>query len=92
TAALSQSVFRGTQIDNTVSELPGRLRVQLGSGWQPMAQALFLAPLSQTWKGVMTTGVKGMDAQWQQEVVAAWHEEFDNTFPFTESNKDASLA
>ncbi len=92
TAALSQSVFRGTQIDNTVSELPGRLRVQLGSGWQPMAQALFLAPLSQTWKGVMTTGVKGMDAQWQQEVVAAWHKEFDNTFPFTESNKDASLA
>lgn len=48
TAALSQSVFRGTQIDNTVSELPARLRIQLGSGWQPMAQALFLAPLSQT--------------------------------------------
>lgn len=92
TAALSQSVFRGTQIDNTISELPARLRVQLGSGWQPMAQALFLAPLSQTWKGVMATGVKGMDTQWQQEVVAAWHEEFDNTFPFTDSNKDASLA
>ncbi|AVF34410.1 ImcF-related family protein [Rahnella sikkimica] len=91
TAALSQSVFRGTQIDNTVSELPARLRVQLGSGWQPMAQALFLAPLSQTWKGVMTTGVKGMDAQWQQEIVASWHKEFDNTFPFTGSPKDASL-
>ncbi|MFO6298668.1 ImcF-related family protein [Rahnella selenatireducens] len=92
TAALSQSVFRGTQIDNTVSELPARLRVQLGSGWQPMAQALFLAPLSQTWKGVMTTGVKDMEAQWQQEIVANWHEEFDNTFPFTGSPKDASLA
>ncbi|WP_232776859.1 ImcF-related family protein [Rahnella sp. AA] len=91
TAALSQSVFRGTQIDNTVSELPARLSVQLGSGWQPMAQALFLSPLSQTWKGVMTTGVKGMDAQWQQEIVAAWHKEFDNTFPFTGSQKDASL-
>jgi len=92
TAALSQSVFRGTQIDNAVSELPARLRAQLGSGWQPMAQALFLAPLSQTWKGVMTTGVKGMDAQWQQEIVAVWHKEFDNTFPFTDSPKDASLA
>lgn len=91
TAALSQSVFRGTQIDNTVSELPARLRIQLGSGWQPMAQTLFLAPLSQTWKGVMTTGVKGMDAQWQQEIVASWHKEFDNTFPFTGSPKDASL-
>lgn len=92
TAALSQSVFRGTQIDNAVSELPARLRAQLGSGWQPMAQALFLAPLSQTWKGVMTTGVKGMDAQWQQEIVAVWQKEFDNTFPFTDSPKDASLA
>ncbi len=92
TAALSQSVFRGTQIDNAVSELPARLHIQLGSGWQPMAQALFLAPLSQTWKGVMTTGVKGMDAQWRQEIVAAWHKEFDNTFPFTDSPKDASLA
>lgn len=92
TAALSQSVFRGTQIDNAVSELPARLRVQLGSGWQPMAQTLFLAPLSQTWKGVMTTGVKGMDAQWQQDIVAVWHKEFDNTFPFTDSPKDASLA
>lgn len=92
TAALSQSVFRGTQIDNAVSELPARLRIQLGSGWQPMAQALFLAPLSQAWKGVMTTGVKGMDAQWQQEIVAVWHKEFDNTFPFTDSPKDASLA
>ncbi|MCX2945269.1 hypothetical protein ORG37_19485, partial [Rahnella perminowiae] len=92
TAALSQSVFRGTQIDNTVSELPARLRVQLGNGWQPMAQALFLAPLSQTWKEVMTAGVIGMDAQWQQEIVAAWHKEFDNTFPFADSPNDASLA
>ncbi|UJD92162.1 hypothetical protein FS594_25845 (plasmid) [Rahnella aquatilis] len=92
TAALSQSVFRGTQIDNTVSELPARLHVQLGNGWQPMAQALFLAPLSQTWKEVMTAGVIGMDAQWQQEIVAAWHKEFDNTFPFADSPNDASLA
>ncbi|HBZ14753.1 MAG TPA: hypothetical protein DEO73_03200 [Pantoea sp.] len=92
TAALSRSVFRGTQIDNTVAELPARLRVQLGSGWQPMAQVLFIAPLSQTWKDVMTTGVQGIDVQWQQAVAAAWHKEFDNTFPFTDSPKEASLA
>lgn len=92
TAALSQSVFRGTQINNSIAELPARLRAQLGSGWQPMAQALFLAPLSQTWKGVMTTGVKGMDVQWQQQIAAAWHKEFDHTFPFADSPKDASLA
>lgn len=91
TSALSQSVFQGTQIDIAITELPGRLRNQLGAGWQPMAQVLFLAPMSQSWKGVMTPGVEGMNAQWQTEIVGPWHQAFDNTFPFADSRKDASL-
>ncbi|MEA9389773.1 ImcF-related family protein [Acerihabitans sp. TG2] len=91
TAALSQSVFSGTQIDNTIAELPGRLRNQLGTGWQPMTQALLLAPLSQSWKTVMIPGVKRMNVQWQAEIVGPWHQAFDHTFPFVDSRKEASL-
>lgn len=91
-AALSQSVFRGTQVDSRIAELPARLRTQLGNGWQPMAQALFLAPLDQTWKGVMAGGIKGMQVQWQQEIAAPWQHAFDQTFPFADSKQEASLA
>lgn len=90
-AALSQSVLQGTQIDNHITQLPQRLTSQLGRGWQPMTQALFIAPISQTWQGMMQPATAGINSAWQREIVQPWQQAFANKFPFTNSRQEASF-
>lgn len=90
-AALSQSILQGTQIDNRITQLPQRLTSQLGRAWQPMTQALFIAPISQTWQGMMQPAMAGINSAWQREIVQPWQQAFANQFPFTNSRQEASF-
>lgn len=92
TEALAASVFSGTQIDNAAADLPARVRTQLGQNLLPMADALFIAPTGQTWKSVMRGGMSQMDAQWRQDIVSNWRQQFDRCYPFSASATDCNLA
>lgn len=92
TLALITSIFQGTQLDNTAAELPDRVQAQMGKNLVPAGNALFVAPVSRAWKGSMQQGLNRMNNQWQQIIVSSWHQHFDNTYPFSNTQTDSNLA
>jgi type VI secretion system protein ImpL len=92
TLALMNSVFQGTQLDNTAAELPERVQAQLGKNLALAGNALFVAPVSRSWKRIMQQGLSRMNSQWQQTIVNSWHQHFDNTYPFSNTQTDCNLA
>ncbi len=70
----------------------GRLiAASLGEEWSGFGQALFVRPVEQSWRQVLTPAADSLNRQWQRAIVSHWNQDFAGRYPFKASQNDASL-
>ncbi len=92
TQQLAQTVLQGKTVDLTDTRDYGRLiAASLGEEWSGFGQALFVRPVEQSWRQVLTPAADSLNRQWQRAIVSHWNQDFAGRYPFKASQNDASL-
>lgn len=92
TQQLAQTVFQGKTVDLTDTRDYGRLvAASLGEAWSGFGQALFVRPVEQAWRQVLTPAAESLNRQWQRAIVSQWEQDFAGRYPFSATQNDASL-
>lgn len=92
TQQLAQTVLQGKTVDLTDTRDYGRLiAASLGEEWNGFGQALFVRPVEQSWRQVLTPAADSLNRQWQRAIVSHWNQDFAGRYPFKASQNDASL-
>lgn len=92
TQQLAQTVLQGKTVDLTDTRDYGRLiAASLGEEWSGFGQALFVRPMEQSWRQVLTPAADSLNRQWQRAIVSHWNQDFAGRYPFKASQNDASL-
>lgn len=92
TQQLAQTVLQGKIVDLTDTRDYGRLiAASLGEEWSGFGQALFVRPVEQSWRQVLTPAADSLNRQWQRAIVSHWNQDFAGRYPFKASQNDASL-
>lgn len=92
TQQLAQAVFQGKTVDLTDTRDYGRLvAASLGAAWSGFGQALFVHPVDQAWRQVLTPAAESLNRQWQRAIVSRWEQDFAGRYPFSATRNDASL-
>ncbi len=101
TQQLAQTVLQGKTVDLTDTRDYGRLTdtrdygrliaASLGEEWSGFGQALFVRPVEQSWRQVLTPAADSLNRQWQRAIVSHWNQDFAGRYPFKASQNDASL-
>lgn len=92
TQQLAQTVFQGKTVDLTDTRDYGRLvAASLGEAWSGFGQALFVRPVEQAWRQVLTPAADSLNRQWQRAIVSHWEQDFAGRYPFSATQNDASL-
>ncbi|MCP6025716.1 hypothetical protein NL375_31270, partial [Klebsiella pneumoniae] len=70
TQQLAQTVFQGKTVDLTDTRDYGRLiAASLGEEWSGFGQSLFVSPVEQAWRQVLTPAADSLNRQWQRAIV-----------------------
>ncbi len=92
TQQLAQTVFQGKTVDLTDTRDYGRLiAASLGEEWSGFGQSLFVSPVEQAWRQVLTPAADSLNRQWQRAIVNLWEQDFAGRYPFKDTANDASL-
>lgn len=92
TQQLAQTVLQGKTVDLTDTRDYGRLiAASLGEEWSGFGQALFVRPVEQSWRQVLTPAADSLNRQWQRAIVNHWNQDFAGRYPFKDTQNDASL-
>ncbi len=92
TQQLAQTVLQSKTVDLTDTRDYGRLiAASLGEEWSGFGQALFVRPVEQSWRQVLTPAADSLNRQWQRAIVSHWNQDFAGRYPFKASQNDASL-
>ncbi|STT06136.1 ImcF domain-containing protein [Klebsiella pneumoniae] len=92
TQQLGQTVFQGKTVDLTDTRDYGRLiAASLGEEWSGFGQSLFVSPVEQAWRQVLTPAADSLNRQWQRAIVNLWEQDFAGRYPFKDTANDASL-
>ncbi|EEJ1822184.1 type VI secretion protein VasK [Salmonella enterica] len=92
TQQLAQTVLQGKTVDLTDTRDYGRLvAASLGEEWSGFGQSLFVRPVEQSWRQVLTPAADSLNRQWQRAIVSHWNQDFAGRYPFKVSQNDASL-
>ncbi|MDH8454289.1 ImcF-related family protein [Klebsiella pneumoniae] len=92
TQQLAQTVLQGKTVDLTDTRDYGRLiAASLGEEWSGFGQSLFVRPVEQAWRQVLTPAADSLNRQWQRAIVSHWNQDFAGRYPFKNTPNDASL-
>ncbi|ECI6680383.1 type VI secretion protein VasK [Salmonella enterica subsp. enterica] len=92
TQQLAQTVLQGKTVDLTDTRDYGRLiAASLGEEWSGFGQSLFVRPVEQSWRQVLTPAADSLNRQWQRAIVSHWNQDFAGRYPFKATQNDASL-
>ncbi len=91
TQQLAQTVLQGKTVDLTDTRDYGRLiAASLGEEWSGFGQSLFVRPVEQAWRQVLTPAADSLNRQWQRAIVSHWNQDFAGRYPFKDTPNDAS--
>ncbi|MCG8163749.1 type VI secretion protein VasK [Brenneria goodwinii] len=90
--AMAQTVFQGKAVDlSDTRDYGSLLAASLGQAWSNFGDALFVQPVEQAWKEVLSPTASSLNTQWQHAIVDEWNDAFDGRYPFRATSSDASL-
>ncbi|UNH39820.1 ImcF-related family protein [Moellerella wisconsensis] len=89
---LAQTVFQGKTIDLTDTlDYSNLVAASLGQEWNSFGQSLFVQPLEQAWRQILSPAADNLNTRWQTTIVAQWNKAFAGRYPFKATGSDASL-
>ncbi|MCG8159222.1 hypothetical protein JMY81_24050, partial [Brenneria goodwinii] len=89
--AMAQTVFQGKAVDlSDTRDYGSLLAASLGQAWSNFGDALFVQPVEQAWKEVLSPTASSLNTQWQHAIVDEWNDAFDGRYPFRATSSDAS--
>ena len=89
---LAQTVFQGKTIDLTDTlDYSNLVAASLGQEWSSFGQSLFVQPLEQAWRQILSPAADNLNTRWQTTIVAQWNKAFAGRYPFKATGSDASL-
>ena len=89
---LAQTVFQGKAIDLTDTRDYGSLvAASLGQEWSGFGQTVFVEPMEQAWRQVLTPAAESLNGQWQKAIVHDWNTSFGGRYPFKNTSSEVSL-
>lgn len=90
--ALAQAEFQGKSTHySELRDYGGLVAASLGQQWNNFAQALFIEPVEQAWKQLLTPTAAHLNAQWKSTLVEPWNSAFIGRYPFNNVAASASL-
>ncbi|MDX5631046.1 MULTISPECIES: ImcF-related family protein [unclassified Brenneria] len=90
--AMAQTVFQGKTVDlSDTRDYGSLLAASLGQAWSNFGDALFVQPVEQAWKSVLSPTAASLNTQWRHAIVNDWNAAFDGRYPFRATASDASL-
>ncbi|MBS3826070.1 ImcF-related family protein [Proteus mirabilis] len=89
---LAQTVFQGKTIDLTDTlDYSNLVAASLGQEWNSFGQSLFVQPLEQAWRQILSPAADNLNTRWQTTIVAQWNKAFAGRYPFKATGSDVSL-
>lgn len=88
--ALAELQGKSTQY-NELRDYGGLVAASLGQQWGNFAQTLFVEPVEQAWKQLLTPTAAHLNAQWKNSIVEPWNSAFIGRYPFSNVAASASL-
>ncbi len=81
------AVLQGKTVDpSTDTRDYGRLiAASLGEEWSGFGQSLFVRPVEQAWRQVLTPAADSLNRQWQRAIVSHWNQDFAGRYPFKDT-------
>lgn len=88
---MAQTVFQGKSVDLTDTQEYGSLiAASLGEAWRGFGDTMFVEPLTQAWKNVLTPSAAGLNDTWERSIVSNWNTSFQDRYPFAINSKSES--
>ncbi|HEM8137530.1 TPA: type VI secretion protein VasK [Providencia rettgeri] len=89
---LAQTVFQGKTIDLTDTlDYSKLVAASLGQEWNSFGHSLFVQPLEQAWRQILSPAADNLNTRWQTTIVSQWNKAFAGRYPFKATGSDASL-
>ncbi|MBD2792121.1 ImcF-related family protein [Xenorhabdus szentirmaii] len=89
---LAKTIMQGKTPDlSDTRDYGQRVAASLGRELQQLGQALFVAPMAQSWQQLLTPTAQSLNAQWKTAVVDKWQADVGAHYPFRNVAQDASL-